>query len=197
MQDDDTTVRQTPEFHEYVERMLEPIRPGLAYARTDEFIYNGFERDMLEIGDHAKEHFEEGPVLNRGRKDCKQWIDTLETMVIEHIQIFCSDFIRNPDTRDRENASWDASNPEELTVAVACFGDEIIRIWRDEHLETYRATLDADPTLTEPQRSALAHYMMRYIATAAASLANHIADWGHEQLYYDSATTEEGELDED
>jgi uncharacterized protein YqfB (UPF0267 family) len=199
MQDDedDTLVRQTPEFHEYVERMLGPMRPGLAYVRTDEYIFNGFEKDMLEIGDHAEEHFEEGPILNRGRADLKQWIDTLETMVIEHVHTFCIDFIRNPDARDRENASWGVTNLEELETVIASFADQIIRTWRDEHLASYRATLDTDPTLTEPQRNALAHYMMQYIASAAANLPNHIEDWGQERLYYDSATTEEGDLDED
>jgi hypothetical protein len=197
MQDDDTEVRQTPRFHEYVERMLGPMRPGLACARTDEYIRNDFERGMLGYGDHDEEHFQEGPILDRGRADCKLWIDTLETMVIEHVHTFCIDFIRNPDTRDRENASWGVTNLEELETVIASFADQIIRTWRDEHLASYRATLDADPTLTEPQRNALAHYMMQYIACAAVNMANHIGDWGQERLYYDSATTEEGDLDED
>ena len=195
--EDDSLVRQTPEFHEYVERMLGPMRPGLAYARTDEYIYNGFEKDMLEIEDHAEEHFEEGPILNRGRADLKQWIDTLDTMVVEHVQSYCVDFIRNPDKHDAETVSWGVTNPEELKTVIAGFGDRIISAWRDEHLASYRATLDADPTLTEPQRSALAHYMMEYIACAAVNMANHIGDWGQERLYYDSAKTEEGDLDDD
>ena len=77
-----------------------------------------------------------------------------------------------------------------------CFADRIIGTWRNEHLASYSATLDSDPTLTEPQRNTLAHYMMQYIASAAANLPNHVEDWGQERLYYDSAMTEEG-MDED
>ena len=37
-----------------------------------------------------------------------------EAMVLEHVHTYCIDFIRNPDTRETETASWGVTNPDTL-----------------------------------------------------------------------------------
>ena len=63
-------MEETPEFKEHVERLFTPLKPGLAFARTAEFM-NDFEPEQ-DLDDISKE------MLELARKEAVKCIDIME-----------------------------------------------------------------------------------------------------------------------
>ncbi len=183
---DITTIRQTTSFQEHVARLLTPLKPGLEYVRTMGYAVNDFERnyadpDFLDILTLSP------ALLHRARLDAIRNVDFLELEIMDLIELDAIAYMKNPDP---VNYAWNAKDPEELRVNLCGFCDCNIGIWEENHHPTYHASLASDPTLTEIERKALSEYVKSFVGCASAALPYHLEE-GDEEIYYDSADTEE------
>ena len=185
--DDDSALCQTAQFHAYVERMFAPLRPGLAYVRTEDYIINDFEEDMVE-----PEVFDplDDRLLLRARTDAIKCVDSMEELMMEDVRYDALCYMKDPNMLDGKDLSWNATNPESLRTNLCGFADAHIGIWEELQFPVYCETLATDPSFTESERALISAYVKSFAGSAHAAIPYHIQD-GEEEIYYDSATTEE------
>ncbi len=179
-------LRQTEEFREHVARMFTPLKPGLAYVRTMEYATDDFEEDFAEP-DFMDVLTASPALLHRARLDAIRCVDHLEAEFIEQLESDAIEYMKNPDPI---NYAWNATNPEDMQTVLCEFCDVNVRIWEEDHHPTYHASIASDPTLTDTEREALSEYVKSFVGSACVAIPYHLME-GDEEIYYDSADTEE------
>ena len=183
---DIAALRQTTPFREHVARLFTPLKPGLAYVRTMEFAVNYFERHFVRPD--IMDALVTAPLLlHRARLDGIRCVDYLETEIVDLIELDAIDFLQNPNPT---HYAWNASDAEELRENLSSFCDGNIEIWEENHYPSYHVSVANDPTLTDAECGALSAYVKSFVGCASATLPYHLEE-GSEELYYDSADTEE------
>ena len=171
-------LRPTAWFQTHFERMVAPLRPGFAQVYATE--------DASEVPTH---------LLGRARADALAALQSFEALAIDTVEKAVVQFIKQPDMYGGQTLSWNASNAEDMEVNISSFTAAHVGIWKDYEFDEYKERLRDDPTLTEEEREALACYVMKFIEYAGVEIPLHVG--GGVDVYYDSATTEGDEEEED
>lgn len=185
MADDDHTLRQTAEFHEHVQRMFTPLKPGLAYVRTAWYAANDFEEDF------AEPDFMDvltPALLERARSDGVMCIGWMEKEMRDTIETCALAYMRDPNIYGGQNFAWNAHDPEDMREALCTFCDQNISNWEEEHMHNYIASIAGDETLSEAERTALGQYVESFVGSALAAIPYHLQE-GDEEIYYDTDDT--------
>ena len=169
-------MEETPEFKEHVERLFTPLKPGLAFARTAEFMMNDFEPEQ-DLDDISKE------MLELARKEAVKCIDIMEEDMLEQIYDDARRYIEEGCEMD---PGWNASNVEQMEMNLVGFCDSNISIWDDNQFPRYKA--NAAHGLDD----AGLKYVESFVGSALAAIPYHIED-GDEEVYYDSDVTTAGD----
>ena len=176
-------LRDTPEFHEHVERMYRPLRHGLAEVQSQDFLDNVLPNEI---------YVEDIPLDLRPRAFVAAFevfktygvllLDTVEKSVIQYMEM--------PDMYDGQTISWGATCAEDLSTNLSCFTDMNFRIWMEHEFVTF-----CDTTLltefAEAEREHVRYYVEEYVSVCMAAISDFAGD--ADDVYYDSADTEEGD----
>ena len=182
----EASMRQSPEFREHVERMFRPMRPGFARVSTAVYVEEEFEPE-------AEFDINTFPVslLPRARADALENIGTFEALLLDTVEKSVVEFMRKPDMFEGMTISWNAANADALEINLSGFSDMNMSIWLEFEFADYCATLQADATLDDPERASIRMYVEEFVGFAAAAMPNFV-DRNDDDVYYDSASTEEG-----
>ena len=175
-------LRDTLEFHEHVERMFRPLKHGLAEVQSQDFLDNVLPNEI---------YVEDMPLDLRPRAYAAAFevfktygallLDTVEKSVIQYMEA--------PEMYDGQTISWGATCAEDLSTSLSCFTDMNFRIWMEHEFVTFcNTTLLTE--FTEAEREHVSYYVEEYVSVCMAAISDFAGD--AEDVYYDSADTEEG-----
>ena len=173
-------LRPTAWFQTHFERMVAPLRPGFAQ------VYETEEDVASEVPP---------ALLGRARADALAALQSFEALAIDTVEKAVVQFIKQPDMYGGQTLSWNASNAEDMEVNISSFTVAHVGIWKDYEFDEYKERLRDDPTLTEEEREALACYVKEFIEYAGLAIPLYVGSGV--DVYYDSATTEGGDDEED
>ena len=175
-------MRPDPVFQEHFERMVTPLRPGFATVCNPMFTRE-YEEDIFDELDHPISP----TLLKRMRTDATLNIKTFEALIINTVEHFVAQFMKTPDMYGGETLSWNATNAGYMEVAMAAFLDSNLAIWKDFEFEDYKETLlDLSPEDEED----LCFYVNEAVEYAALHVPKELET--AQDIYYDSASTDEG-----
>ena len=164
-----------PAFQAHVERLFAPLRPGLAYVRTMEFVTEDFE-EIEDTSDLSPS------MLERARAQGILCVDIVEEEILIQIRLDAHRFME----QNGVQPGWNAANADELEMNLEGFCDSNSGIWNSTHFPEYKARNPGD--LDE---AGLA-YVRSFVGSALIALPSHL-EGGDESIYYDSDETVQGE----
>ena len=168
-------MEDSAEFQAHVQRLFTPLKPGLAYVRTEEFATDDFEPDEDLRGlTHD--------MLLRARKEAIECLSIVETDIMEQLNHDAHRYIREAG----EQPGWGAANEEEMRVNLAEFCNTNIIRWDDIHFPEYK---EQSPGVLD---DAGFEYVKSFVGSALAALPYHTTE-GEEEIYYDSDETEKAD----
>ena len=176
-------LRPTAWFQTHFKRMVAPLRPGFAQVCCMAYVTGEREEDVLYASEVPP------ALLGRARADALAALQSFEALAIDTVEKSVVQFIKQPDMYGGQTLSWNASNAEDMEVNISSFTVAHVGIWKDYEFDEYKERLRDDPTLTEEEREALACYVMKFIEYAGVEIPLHVG--GGVDVYYDSATTED------
>ena len=164
-------MEETPEFKAHVQRLFTPLKPGLAFVRTAEFLMNDFEPGE-DLDDISPE------MLELARKEAVKCIDIMEEDMLEQIEYDARRFVEDGGM----NPGWNAANVDEMEMNLAGFCDSNISIWDDIRFPEYKENT------AHGLDDAGLKYVESFVGSALAAIPYHIED-GDDEIYYDSDVT--------
>ena len=164
-------MEDTPEFKAHVQRLFTPLKPGLAYVRTMEFVTEDFET-MHDASDLSPE------MLDRTRKQAIEGVSIMEAEILEQLHEDARQYIEEGGGAP----GWNAVNVDEMQMNLAGFCDSNMGIWERVHFPQYK---ERNPGQLDEEGLA---YVDSFMGSALAALPYHTED-GDESVYYDSDVT--------
>ena len=165
-------MEELPEFKKHVERLLTPLKPGLEYVRTIEFIEDDFE--AMECLDDLSPL-----MLERARREAVRCVDIVERDMMDQIY---DDAVRYMEENGAE-PGWNAANLAALQTNLAGFCDINMERWERVHFPAYK---NAYKGLLD---EAGFEYVRSFIGSALAAIPYHVDDF-EDSIYYDSDSTQ-------
>jgi hypothetical protein len=161
----------TDEFKAHVKRLLNPLKPGLKYVRTEDFIRD-FEDDPDETSNLTPQ------MLSLARVEAVKCIDLVEKEIEQCIYADARRYLK-----ERDIPGWSAKSLDEMQTVLSAFCDTVIGEWDDTLFPEYKRTNMY--ALNEHGFG----YVKSFVGSALAAMPYHIEDEDNLSVYYDSDET--------
>ena len=158
------------------ERLFNPLKPGFAYVRTEEFVKEFEERhDTTELTPE---------MLQRARMEAVACVQIVEDEICLQIEGDADRFMQ-----EGTEPGWNASNVEEMQMNLTGFCNSNVGVWERAHFPEYK---ERNPRQLDEHGL---EYVDSFIGWAITELPSHIMD-GDDSIYFDSEETVQDEGDE-
>jgi hypothetical protein len=184
-------LRPTAEFQAHFERLFTPMVPGFNSVLHTDRVFEEYEYELLDVFDDPGPP----PALLARMKLEGQWAaQTFKTLIIDTLEKSIVQFIHTPDMFGGDNFTWNATNSDALSTNMEAFLSMNVDIWKEFDFVEYKESLRADVTLTPAEYEDVCLFVKEYIEWCALYIPREVEN--AQDVYYDSATTEEGEGDD-
>ena len=180
-------LRPTREFQEHFARMFTPMEPGFDAVCNTDRIFEEYEDDLMDVFDAPP-----GPaLLARMKLEGPKAAQTFKALIKDTLDKCIVEYMHTPDMYGGENFTWNAKNSDALSTNMEAFLSLNLDIWMENEFLEYTETLRADTTLTPAEFEDVRVFAREYVEWCAVYIPREVEN--AEDVYYDSATTEEGD----